>query len=313
MNYLGRKFLNISTLLVIAILSSCGEVKVIKKDGLISSVNPMNEIVEVTIDKTSEIPVDCLNIKEPIFEPGLSVSDVERDVFNRAVIAHLAPIQIPMKEECRFTFQLQVAEYDIQTLLVASRLIVSLSAEIADDLDQSLVWAARYRLTQNAGAIPLDPISMGFGAVAAAKNSSKHNKADGVYLGVRRLLMGLEFPQVRSPSIADNAAHPNEPTFFDALLLWQEGKISQALEQAGKLYDRESMPSIGYEYGLMLESSGNEQLAAKVYSETALAQMDENEVDRALISLRRLEKLNRESGGRYDHLLDSSLARALER
>jgi len=313
MNSLGRNFLNISTLLGIAILSSCGEVKVIKKDGLISSVNPMNEVVEVTIDKTSEIPMTCLNIKEPIFEPGLSVSDVERDVFERALIAHLAPIQFPTTEECRFAFQLEVEEYDIQTLLVASRLIVSLSAEIADNLDQNPVWAARYRLTQNAGAIPLDPISMGFGAVAAAKNSSKHNKADGVYLAVRRLLMGLEFPQARSLSIGDNAAHPHKPTFFDALLLWQEGKTSQALEQADKLYDRESIASIGYEYGLMLESSGNEQLAAKVYSETALAQMDENELDLALITLRRLEKLNRESGGRYDHLLDSSLARALER
>jgi hypothetical protein len=313
MSSLSCKFASIVALPGMALLSSCGEVKVIKNNSFISSMNPVNEVVEVTIDKTSEIPVSCLNIKEPTFEPGLSVSDVERDVFNRAVIAHLAPIQIPIKEECRFAFQLQVAEYDIQTLLVASRLIVSLSAEIADDFDQSPVWAAQYRLTQNAGAIPLDPISMGFGAVAAAKNSSKHNKADGVYLAVRRLLMGLGSPQVRSPSIGDNAAHPNEPTFFDALLLWQEGKISQALEQAGKLYDRESMPSIGYEYGLMLESSGNEQQAAKVYSETALAQMDEDEVDRALISLRRLEKLNRESGGRYAHLLDSSLARALER
>jgi hypothetical protein len=164
MNSLGRKFLNISTLLGIAILSSCGEVKVVKKDGLISSVNPMNEVVEVTIDKTSEIPVNCLNIEEPIFEPGLSVSDVERDVFKRALIAHLAPTQFPTTEECRFAFQLEVEEYDIQTLLVASRLIVSLSAEIADNLDQNPVWAARYRLTQNAGAIPLDPISMGFGA-----------------------------------------------------------------------------------------------------------------------------------------------------
>lgn len=313
MNFLGRKFLNIPTLLGIAILSSCGEVKVIKKDGLISSVNPMNEVVEVTIDKTSEIPMNCLNIEEPIFESGLSVSDVERDVFKRAVIAHLAPAQFPVKEGCRFAFQLEVAEYDIQTLLVASRLVVSLSAEIADNLGQKPVWAARYRLTQNAGAIPLDPISMSVGAIAAAKNSSKHNKADGVYLAVRRLLMGLGSPQVRSPSIGDNAVHSNKPTFLDALLLWQEGNISQALEQAAKLYDRESMRSIGYEYGLMLESSGNEQLAAKVYSDTALAQMDENEVDRALISLRRLEKLNRESGGRYDYLLDSSLARALER
>jgi len=312
-NSLGLKLVNIFTLTGMAILSSCGEVKVVKKDELISAVNPMDEVVKVIIDKTSEIPMNCLNIKEPVFQSGVSVSDVERDVFNRAVIAHLAPIQFPVREECRFAFQLEVEEYDIHSFLVASRLIVSLSAEIADNLDQNLVWAAKYRLTQNAGAVPLDPVSLGVGAVAAAKNSSKHNKADGVYLAVRRLLMGLGSPHVRTPSIGDNASQPNRPTFFDALLLWQEGNISEALEQAGELYDRESMPSIGYEYGLMLESSGDEQLAAKVYSETALAQMDENEIDRALISLRRLEKLNRESGGRYDHLLDSSLARALER
>ena len=173
MSSLSCKFASIVALPGMALLSSCGEVKVIKNNSFISSMNPVNEVVEVTIDKTSEIPVSCLNIKEPTFEPGLSVSDVERDVFNRAVIAHLAPIQIPIKEECRFAFQLQVAEYDIQTLLVASRLIVSLSAEIADDFDQSPVWASQYRLTQNAGAIPLDPISMGFGAIAqvVSKNS----------------------------------------------------------------------------------------------------------------------------------------------
>ena len=125
--------------------------------------------------------------------------------------------------------------------------------------------------------------------------------------------MGLGSSNVQSPSIGEITSQPNEPKFFDTLLLWQEGNISQALEQARTLYDRESMPRIGYEYGLMLESSGNEHLAAKVYSETALAQMTENEVDQALITLRRLEKLNKESGVRYDHLLDSSLTHALDR
>jgi len=88
-NSLGLKLVNIFTLTGMAILSSCGEVKVVKKDELISAVNPMDEVVKVIIDKTSEIPMNCLNIKEPVFQSGVSVSDVERDVFNRAVIAHL--------------------------------------------------------------------------------------------------------------------------------------------------------------------------------------------------------------------------------
>ena len=169
MNSLGRKFASIVALPGIALLSSCGEVKVIKNDSFISSVNPVHEVVKVTIDKTSKIPMNCLNIKEPVFRSGLLVSDVERDVFKRAVISHLAPTQFPVKEECRFAFQLEVEEYDVQAFLVASRLIISLSAGIEDDLDQNLIWAAKYRLTQNAGAIPLDPISLSVGAISAAK------------------------------------------------------------------------------------------------------------------------------------------------
>ena len=50
MNSLGLKLVNIFTLTGMAILSSCGEVKVIKKDELISAVNPMDEVVKVIID-----------------------------------------------------------------------------------------------------------------------------------------------------------------------------------------------------------------------------------------------------------------------
>ena len=66
---------------------------------------------------------------------------------------------------------------------------------------------------------------------------------------------------------------------MDALLLWQDGEVGEAIELAGELYTQQSRSSIGYEYGLMLESSGNEQLAAEVYADTAISQVNDGQLD----------------------------------
>lgn len=313
--FFNRNASKFSTLFGIALLSSCGDVKVVKDDSSITSVNPMNEVVKVIVDKTADSKIDCLKVHDPVFRFEQEMSVVERDVFSKALTAHLAPLQYPITPECGFNFHLDVAEYNTQDFLVASRLVVSLSAKIRDSVGSDVIWAAEYRFAQNAGAIPLDPISLGIGAVSAARNRSKDSRTDGVYLAVRRLLTALEPRRMsnRVLAVKNDIPKVDDPTFFDSLILWQEGDIEQALELAKKLYDKESMASIGYEYGLMLESSGNEQLAAKVYSETALAQIGEGSTDQALASLRRLEKLNKQSGGRYNDLLDGALVRALER
>ena len=297
-----------------AMLSSCGEVKVVEPNSPLASVNPLGELVRVTVDRSAEMPIDCLRLAEPNFGNELVVSELDRDVFRRAVKAHIAPFEIPITSDCRFVFQLYVNEFETQEFLIASRLIVALSASIVDSSDSQTVWAAEYRLTRNAGAVPLDPISLGIGAVSAAKNTSKVSRSDSVYLAVRRLLMGLKSKPVKALGTIkqQDLSEPTRPTFLDALLLWQDGEVGDAIELASELYTQQTRSSIGYEYGLMLESSGNEQLAAEVYAETAISQVNDSQLDHALTSLRRLEKLNDVSQGRYSNLLDRALTRALD-
>lgn len=315
LNLLKQTITSFTIILGISMLLSCGEVRVVKQDSPLSSVNPLGELVRVTVDQSADIPMDCLRLGEPNFGAELVVSELDRDVFSRAVKAHIAPFEIPVTSDCRFAFQLNVNEFETQEFLIASRLIIALSASIVDSSDSKIVWAAEYRLTQNAGAVPLDPISLGIGAVSAAKNTSKDSKSDSIYLAVRRLLMGLKPKPVKALNTTKQqyALQSTRPTFMDALLLWQDGKVGQAIELAGELYTQQTKSRIGYEYGLMLESSGNEQLAAEVYAETAISQVNDGQLDHALTSLRRLEKLNNESQGRYSSLLDRALTNALDR
>ncbi|MEC8694757.1 MAG: hypothetical protein VXX88_06285 [Pseudomonadota bacterium] len=315
MNTLNQTITSLIILFVILMLSSCGEVKVVKQNSPLSSVNPLGELVRVTVDKSADVPMDCLQLSEPNFGTKLVVSELDRDVFSRAVKAHIAPFEIPVTSDCRYVFQLYVNEFETQEFLIASRLVIALSASILDSADSQLVWAAEYRLTQNAGALPLDPISLGIGAVSAAKNTSKNSRSDSVYLAVRRLLMGLKSKPVKALNTIkrQNTQQPTRSTFLDALLLWQDGEVGEAIELAGELYTQQSRSSIGYEYGLMLESSGNEQLAAEVYADTAISQVNDGQLDHALTSLRRLEKLNDESQGQYNNLLDRALTDALDR
>lgn len=296
-------------------LSSCGEVKVIEQNSPLASVNPLGELVRVTVDRSADMPINCLRLAEPNFGNELIVSELDRDVFRRAIKAHISPFEIPVTSDCRFIFQLYVNEFDTQKFLIASRLVIALSASILDSSDSQTVWAAEYRLTRNAGAVPLDPISLGIGAVSAAKNTSKDSRNDSVYLAVRRLLMGLKSKPAKALDTIkqQDISEPTKPTFLDALLLWQDGEIVDAIELATELYTQQTRSSIGYEYGLMLESSGNEQLAAEVYAETAISQVSDGQLDHALTSLRRLEKLNDQSQGRYSNLLDRALTKALDR
>ena len=182
-------------------------------------------MVRATVDQSADISMDCLRLAEPNFGSELLVSKLCRDVFSRAVIAHIAPFQIPVMSDRRFVFQLHVNEFQIQEFLIASRLIIALSATIEDSSDSQTVWAAEYRLTQNARALPLDPISLGVGAVSAAKNTSEDSRSDSVYLAVRRPLMGLEPKPVIALNTTKqpNMLQPMRSTFSDALLLWQDG------------------------------------------------------------------------------------------
>ena len=315
MNLLKQTITSFTILFGISMLSSCGEVKVVKHNDPLSSVNPLGELVRVTVDQSADVSIDCLRLAEPNFDSELLVSKLDRDVFSRAVIAHIAPFQIPVMSDCSFVFQLHVNEFQIQEFLIASRLIIALSATIEDSSDSQTVWGAEYRLTQNAGALPLDPISLGVGAVSAAKNTSEDSRSDSVYLAVRRLLMGLEPKPVMALNTIKQPKmlRPTRSTFSDALLLWQDGEVGEAIKLAGELYTQQTKSSIGFEYGLMLESSGNEQLAAEVYAETAISQANDGRLDHAMTSLRRLEKLNDESRGQYSDLLDRALTNALDR
>ena len=157
--------------------------------------------------------------------------------------------------------------------------------------------------------MPFDPISIGIGAVSAARNSSEDSKHNAVYLAVRRLLMALPDNTVLAslnPAVeetVDTVSVIDEP-----LRLWDEGKQEQALSLAESAYQSENKAEIGYQYGLMLEASENNIQAAEVYSETAIIQLENDLLESALRTLRRLDRLNETNSGQFD----SQLSKALE-
>lgn len=293
------------------LLSGCGEVKVVDNDSsAITKVNPVNEIVEIRKNVPSVSQLECLQLASPSFKFDNALTDGDRDVFARATRAHLAPLNYQIKNPCANTFRLNVLEYKVQEIVIASRVIVDLEGEIQDATGLTL-WNASYRLTESAGSVPFDPISIGIGAVSAANNSSEDNRHNAVYLAVRRLLMALpenlnlsaqgEFAQTVKPEASD------QPTINDALELWERDERDKALSLAQSVYESDDKASVGYRYGLLLEASERDSDAASVYSETAIAQLESSLYDDALRTLRRLDRLNQTNSGQFDLELNRAL------
>ena len=299
----------LSGISAVLILVGCGEVKVVNdQSSPISRVNPMTEVVEVETNVTSVSQLECLRLIDPLFAETESITDADRTTFSRATKAHLAPLNYQIDPKCENRFELSVREYKTQEILVASRVIVDIEGGIQDAAGTTL-WKASYRLTENAGSVPFDPISIGIGAVSAARNSSDDSKHNAVYLAVRRLLMAL--PENTALTVMSNESTEspaNRSEMERALELWKDGQQSEALKLAESAYKTENRTEVGYQYGLMLEASELDADAADVYSDTAIAQLESGSFDIALRTLRRLDRLNESNSG----IFDSQLSKALE-
>ena len=306
-------------LLSIMVLHGCGEVKVVDSESTLARVDPLNEVVVIDTFDGSPQTLECLRIGQLISMPQVVLSDADRTVFNNALKAHLAPLNYPINQTCENSIQMTVLEYRVRDLLVASRLAIELNLSITDS-SQAQVWSASYRLTENAGTLPLDPISAGFGIASAAQNSSQDAQYNGVYLSVRRLLRalpehaGFATPLVASelpPGTTTKSAQENpisEKTFTEAMNLWGQEKFDDALTIMEGLYAERSKATLGYQYGLMLEATGKFDKAAEVYADTAVAQAKVKQPTPALKTLRRLQRLNESNQSRHD----SELSRAVE-
>ena len=302
----------------VVILHGCGEVKVVDGASTLAKVDPLNEVVVLDTSDGSPETLECLRIEEVVSTPEVVLSETDQKVFANALKAHLAPLNYPTNQTCENSIQIIVREYRVRDLVVASRLAIQLSASISDR-SKAQIWSASYRLTENAGSIPLDPISVGFGIASAAKNSSQDAKHNGVYLSVRRLLRALpehdglaipvvtpELPKTHTENASEHLDSPR--TYTNAMTLWGQEKFNDALSIMDEIYAEQSKVALGYQYGLMLEATGRLDQAAKVYSDTAVAQADTEQPASALKTLRRLQRLNEAQKGKHD----SELNRAVE-
>ena len=284
-------------------LASCGEVKVVNKDSLIGNINPLSEIVSVeTLDqKVTEI--DCLKIGSIKSDSLVTIPDGERDTFRKASIAHLSPLNYLLTEPCNNRFNLIIHEYRVRDLVIASRLEIDLTGEIWSE--NRKIWSASYRLAENAGSIPFDPISAGIGVMSARHNASEDSRENGVYLAIRRLLRGLpERSLLPKPMLVSQEPKDSDialPNFDTAVELWKTANASQALEMMERLFVTDKKGTVGYYYGLMLEASGMNERAAKVYADTAIYQVEHTLPEEGLKTLRRLQRLTETDDLRHDY------------
>ena len=301
----------------VAIVHGCGEVKVVDGESTLSKVDPLNEVVVLDTSDGSPETLECLKIEEVVSTPEVVLSEADRKVFADALKAHLAPLNYPIDQTCENSVQITVREYRVRDLVVASRLAIQLSASISNR-SKAQVWSASYRLTENAGSIPLDPISAGFGIASAAQNSSQDAKHNGVYLSVRRLLRALpehdglaipvitpELPKTHTENASEHL--DSSRTYTNAMTLWGQEKFKDALSIMDEIYAEQSRVALGYQYGLMLEATGRLDQAAKVYSDTAVAQADREQPASALKTLRRLQRLNEAQKGKHDSELNRAV------
>ena len=264
-------------------LTGCGDVKVVDAQSTFAKADPLNEIVAVSADHDRLDNIGCLKIKNVISKTHVLLSDEDPQVFNNALRAHLAPLNYPVKKKCGNSIQLMVNEYKVHDLVVASRLIVDIRGSIQDAADNE-IWSAQYRLTENAGNLPLDPISAGLGMASSMQNTSEDARHNGIYLAVRRLLRalpeheGLDVPimateiprQIPKPEMTKTE---KPKTLADALNLWDKN-YDDALEIMKGLYLANPRSGNGYQFGLMLEAMGDFDEAANVYADTAVAQSE---------------------------------------
>lgn len=300
-------------LVIAGLLVACGEVKVVDDPSLISKVNPANEIIAVSNQTDAVAEITCLQISEPTADGDIILSAIDADIFKKAAKAHLAPLNYPVvNQKCPHKLLLQVNEFRVRDFVVASRLVIDVNARIDSEKGQNL-WAASYRMTENAGGLPLDPISAGFGVASAAQNSGQENIHNGIYLTVRRLFKALPDHSGFSTAIleVDDKAHPpkeiSAPTYTDAMNLWERDERKKAIEIVKILYDSDISKALGYQYGLMLEAVERDSDAAIIYSETAVALSQNADLEGALRALRRLDRLNSSKNGRFDLELDKAL------
>ena len=296
-------------------LSGCGEVKVVDAQSTFAKVDPLNEIVAVGGADKSLTKIECLAIKSVGSEPDVLLSNEDRQVFHNALRAHLAPLNYPVKTDCDNSIQLIVGEYRVRDLVVASRLAIDVNGSILNS-DGEQIWSAHYRLTENAGSVPLDPISAGLGIASAMKNSSEDARHNGVYLAVRRLLralpahQGLIIPEIspeppKQVSILNKSEKPK--TLTDALNLWSKKNYGDALEIMEGLYSENTQSDIGYQFGLMLEATEDFNKAARIFADTAVAQAQRRRPEDALRTLRRLQRLNEVNHRQHDQELNRAV------
>jgi|GEM_PF-1593235 len=291
-------------------LTGCGDVKVVDAQSTFAKADPLNEIVAFSVDHDKLDNIGCLKINDVISETRVLLSDEDPQVFNNALRAHLAPLNYPVKKKCGNSIQLMVNEYKVHDLVVVSRLIIDIHGSVQDAANNE-IWSARYRLTENAGNLPLDPISAALGVASSAHNTSEDAKHNGIYLAVRRLLralpghQGLDVPIMATeiprqiPKIETTYAEKPK-TLADALNLWDKKNYGDALEIMKGLYQANPRSGNGYQFGLMLEAMGDFDEAANVYADTAVAQAEIRQPAAALRTLRRLQRLNEINKEQHD-------------
>ena len=297
------------------IVHGCGEVKVVDSESTLATVDPFNEVVVLDTAVGNPETLECLKIEEVVSTTQVVLSEADQKVFENALKAHLAPLNYPVKTDCDNSIQLIVGEYRVRDLVVASRLAIDVNGSILNS-DREQIWSAHYRLTENAGSVPLDPISAGLGIASAMQNSSEDARHNGVYLAVRRLLralpahQGLIIPEIspEPPKQVPIVAKTEKPkTLTDALNLWNKKNYGDALEIMEGLYSENSRSDIGYQFGLMLEATEDFKRAARIFADTAVAQAQRRRPEDALRTLRRLQRLNEVNHRQHDQELNRAV------
>ena len=126
----------------------------------------------------------------------LVVSELDRDAFRRAVKAlYCAFRKFLVTSDCRFVFQPYVNEFETQEFLIASRLVIALSAGILDDaqIPQTSYGSCGYLTDSECWSCAAGPdLAWHRCSICRIKNTSKVSGSDSVYLAVRRSFDGLE-------------------------------------------------------------------------------------------------------------------------
>lgn len=301
----------------VVVVHGCGEVKVVQNPSPLTTIDPLTEVVSVDILDPKVRELECIRITDDLGTGSQNLSPEDRVVFIKALTAHTAPLNYPTAATCGNTIQIKVTEYNVNNLVFASRLVVAVHGEVRS-VDGDILWSARYRLSENAGSLPFDPISIGFGVASAAQNSSEDSRHNGAYLAVRRLLRALpehsglvvaavdrELSRATNGDAIENLL--NKKTYTEAMTLWEQEKFDDALTIMEDIYADRTRVTIGYQYGLMLEATGKYNRAAEVYADTAVAQAEIRQPTLALKTLRRLERLNESNQSAHDSKLNRAV------